>query len=229
MEILFIIIQIIILDGILSIDNAAALAAIASKLPRRKPPLPSWLSWLGRTQPQAALKAGIFGAYLGRGLMLFITGIIIQYSFLKLVGAGYLLYLVWDHFKPNQGGEEDNRFSKNAGNFWKTIVLIEFADLAFSLDNVVAVVALSQNIWIVIVGVFISILIMRFAAQLFIKLIKWEPLLEHAAYVLILAIAVELILKYFGFQISEVWQFGISMLIIAGFIFIGQIRKGGYK
>jgi tellurite resistance protein TerC len=198
MDIALIIIQVILLDGILSIDNAAALAGIAATLPKEQQP--------------KALRAGIIGAYVGRGLMLLLVGFLLTYPWLQLVGAAYLLYLCGIHFF---GWRElfDFNFHGLSG-FWKTVILIEIADLAFSLDNVAAVVALSPHIWIIILGVCISIVIMRFAAQIFIKLIEAEPSLEHAAFYLIFAIAVELILKFFHIEINSYIQFGISMLII---------------
>jgi tellurite resistance protein TerC len=224
MEMFFIILQVIILDGILSIDNAAALAALANQLPEKKEsPLPTWTHpFLGVNQREVALKVGILGAYLGRGLMLLLAGLILQFPILQLAGAAYLLYLVGTHFFNWSKWEPE---FKGVNTFWKTVVLIELADLAFSLDNVAAVVALSPNIWIIILGVFISIVIMRFAAGIFMKLIKFEPLLEHAAFVLIAAIGIELILKFFHFEIGEVLQFGISMAILAGFITYGQIGR----
>lgn len=222
---LLIILTIIILDGILSIDNAAALAAIADGLPPKdKTPMsPFWRKIFGQTQRVAVLKTGILGAYVGRGIMLLLAGFIIYYGWLKLIAAAYLLYLCGVHFfgwKPLF----DFNF-KSLSTFWKTVIMIEIADLAFSLDNVAAVVALTPNIILVIIGVFISIVIMRFAAQIFMKLIDFEPTLEHAAYVLIAAIAVELIFKTFGLAIGEITQFSISVLIMAGFIVVGQFRK----
>lgn len=208
MEYLFIILQVIILDGILSIDNMAALAGIASTLPKN--------------QQKRALTYGIVGAYVGRGLMLALAGFLIRNPWIQLAGAGYLIYLVgayffnWKKWEPEFLG---------ISNFWKTVVLIELADLAFSIDNVAAVVALSSNVWILIAGVCLSIAIMRFGANQFIKLIQWEPMLESAAYFLILAIAIELILKYFGVHISELVQFIISMTILGVFIFFGQLTK----
>jgi tellurite resistance protein TerC len=209
MENILIIIQVIILDGILSIDNAAALAALAKTLPKK--------------QQGIALRAGILGAYIGRGLMLFIVGWLLANSWVKLLGAGYLLYLCGTHFLSWPPLFNFN--FKGLNNFWKTVIMIEIADLAFSLDNVAAVVALSSHIWIIIIGVCISILIMRFAANIFIKLINFEPLLEHAAFVLIGAIAIELILKFFNFDINSVVQFCISIGIIVGFIFYGQVSR----
>lgn len=223
---LLIVFQVILLDGILSIDNAAALAAIAEELPAKdKTPMsPFWRKIFGQTQRASALKVGIIGAYVGRGIMLLLAGFIIYYGWLKLIAAAYLLYLCGVHFfgwKPLF----DFNF-KSLSTFWKTVIMIEIADLAFSLDNVAAVVALSSNILLVVFGVFISIIIMRFAAQIFMKLIDFEPSLEHAAFVLIAAIAVELILKTFGVNIPELLQFTISVAIMAGFIITGQIRKG---
>jgi len=222
---LLIIFQIIVLDGILSIDNAAALAAIAKELPENdKTPLsPFFKKILGERQQQSVLKVGILGAYVGRGIMLLLAGFIIYYGWLKLLAAAYLLYLCGVHFfkwKPLF----DFNF-KRLSTFWKTVIMIEIADLAFSLDNVAAVVAISSNLILVIIGVFISIIIMRFAAQIFMKLIDFEPSLENAAYVLISAIAIELILRTFGVQIPELLQFSISVAIMAGFIFVGQISK----
>lgn len=232
MELLFIIIQVIILDGILSIDNAAALAALANKLPEKRFVIadsPLWLRKIRLMTPilfmrqrDAALKVGILGAYLGRGLMLLLVGFVIQYPLLQVIGAVYLLYLVGTHFFNWAKWEPT---FKGVSGFWHAVVLIELADLAFSLDNVAAVVALSPNIWIIIVGVFISIVIMRYAAGIFMKLIVWEPLLEHAAFVLIFAIAIELILKYFHVEISEGLQFAISMFIIAAFILYGRMSR----
>lgn len=208
MGIIFILIQVILLDAILSIDNAAALGAIAITLPEK--------------QRVNALRFGILGAYVGRGLMLLLTGFLIANPWIRLVGAGYLIYLVGTHFFNFKKWEPE---FKGLSTFWKTVILIEIADLAFSIDNVVAVVAISQQIQWVIVGVFISILLMRFAAQFFMKLIELEPMLAHAAYILILAIAIELVLKFFKINIPEAMQFSISMFILAAFVLLGQIKR----
>jgi tellurite resistance protein TerC len=208
MDILIIVIQVIIIDSILSVDNSVALAAIASTLPKK--------------QQNKALRAGILGAYVFRGLMIFLVGTLLMYSWIQLIAAGYLVYLVGTHFFNWK--QIDFNFH-GMSTFWKTVIMIEIADLAFSLDNVAAVVALSTHIWIIILGVCISIFIMRFAAQLFIKLIAWEPWLEHAAFILILAIALELVSKFFGHPISSLVQFYISMTIIIVTICLGQIGR----
>ena len=90
-----VIVQLIFLEGILSIDNAAVLGAMVAHLPTNQPiPWPKSLSFLSHwgqrtlgNQREAALKVGLLGAYLGRALMLIIAGWIIQVPWLRLVGA----------------------------------------------------------------------------------------------------------------------------------------------
>src|SRR6185503_7640010 len=110
-------------------------------------------------------------------------------------------------------------------NFWNIVVTIELADLAFSLDNVIAAVALSSKLWIVIFGVAIGIVMMRFAAQVFTRLIAWEPALEHAAYLLLFAIGGGLLLEYYlHFDLNEWVQFGISIGIIVLVVLIARVK-----
>ena len=65
------------------------------------------------------------------------------------------------------------------------ILNVELADLVFSLDNVVAAVSLSKDLWVVMLGVAIGILTMRFAAGLFARAVLKEPVLKYAAYLLV--------------------------------------------
>jgi len=261
--IVVIVLQVIMIDGILSLDNAAVLGAMAAKLsPHTPAPLAPWFCrMLGKNQQEVALKVGLIGAYVGRSLMLFLGGVIIAFPLLKVLGALYLLNLVAGHFKiyeaidrytgiftflgkitePIKTLLEQLGIKTNIGflssalqklvasPFWQVVISVEVMDLVFSLDNVIAVLALSEETIILIIGICISILIMRFAATQFLKLITLEPLLVHAAYILIFAIGIELLLKYSNVDIEELTQFGISIAIIVGFIIIGQAgRKLGW-
>ena len=67
-------------------------------------------------------------------------------------------------------------------------------DLAFSLDNVFAAVAFTDNIWLICTGVFIGILAMRFVAQWFVKLLEKYPFLEKSAFLVIGVLGVKLFL-----------------------------------
>ena len=108
--------------------------------------------------------------------------------------------------------------------FWMVVLNIELADLAFSLDNVVAAVALSSHLWIVMVGVALGIVTMRFAAGIFSKLIAKEPILSTAAYVIVLNIGVELLLAEFFRLHFAAWQkFAISIATIIVFLIYDHI------
>jgi tellurite resistance protein TerC len=235
-----IILQLIFLECILSIDNAAVLGAMVAPLPNNRPvPWPrslrgvlSKLDRLLGPQRQAALKVGLVGAYAGRILMLFLASIIIQNVWMHILGAIYLIYLATRHFGETyrHGKDLDDEIDIVAirparANFWNIVVTIELADLAFSLDNVIAAVSLSSHLWIVIIGVAIGIVMMRFAAQLFTRMIAWEPALEHAAYLLLFAIGGELLLEYFlNFDLTEWAQFGISITIILLVVLFARVK-----
>lgn len=225
-SIIVIIIQLIFLEGILSIDNAAILGAMVARLPEHDPiPWPNSLKKLGHifdkplgSQRMAALRVGLIGAYAGRGIMLLLASVIIQNPWLKVIGAIYLIRLALDDLgAPGHEGRDDESMKpvKHAG-FWITVLNVELMDLAFSLDNVVAAVSLSSNILIVMLGVAIGILVMRFAAGIFSHVVQREPILKQAAYILVLNIGIEILLEEFAhFEFNDMARFGISLATIA--------------
>lgn len=167
-----IIISLIIIEGLLSVDNALAIAAMANHLPEK--------------QKYLALKFGIIGAYAFRGLCLAFAAWIIENPWLKICGAAYLLYLMSEHFTG--AGDEDNDGKEDSANqrgFWATVIGIEIMDLSLSVDNVVAAVAMSPKLWVVCTGVFIGILALRFVAGACIKLLEKFPILADTAFILI--------------------------------------------
>ena len=217
----YIIIQVIFLEGILSIDNAAVLGAMVSVLPAKDMvPWPGFLKFMGLPihrllggQRSAALKVGLLGAYLGRGLMLVMANFVIHNHYLKILGAAYLIRLAFENLgEPEPGEEEQVRAKRMEGKtFWSVVIAVELADLAFSLDNVVAVVALSDNLPIVMFGVFIGIIAMRFAATLFTWMVLKEPILKSAAYLVVFNIGAELLLdEFMGIEIPGSLKFIIS-------------------
>jgi tellurite resistance protein TerC len=221
--IITIIIQLIFLEGILSIDNAAVLGAMVSVLPNDKPvPYPRFLTFLQTftnhylgMQQSAALKVGLLGAYLGRGLMLVMAAWVIANPFLKILGAAYLIKLACENLAHRDQSEElageSNKFGAKTVSFWVVVLNVELADLAFSLDNVVAAVALSNQLWVVMVGVALGIITMRFAATAFTWMIQREPILEKAAYIIVLNIGAELLLaEFYGIEIAAWEKFVIS-------------------
>jgi tellurite resistance protein TerC len=236
-SVIAIILQLIFLEGILSIDNAAILGAMAAPLPNDKPvPWPAPLAWLADTttpllgmQREAALKVGLIGAYAGRFVMLLIASVIIQSSWLRMLGALYLIYLAVNHIAQmdhDHTAEEHHPSATpvRAGRgFWSTVATIELADLAFSLDNVVAAITLSDQLWVIMVGVGIGILMMRFAATIFTRLIGWEPALQTGAFLLVFSLGIILLLKeIFHIHLSEATQFLISVSILGATVLVAR-------
>ena len=227
-----IILQLIFLEGILSFDNAAVLGAMVAPLPDNKPiPWPKTLQPLGHVldpvlgpQRTAALKVGLLGAYLGRGLMLVMASVVINNPWLQFIGAIYLIKIAVEHLGSFHGPvppvaddlESDiAHLERRTRGFWATVVMVELMDLAFSLDNVVAAVALSRHIVVVMIGVALGILTMRFAAGIFASLIEKEPVLSTAAYMLVLNIGIEFLLtEFFHIEFHELSRFVINLSTI---------------
>ena len=191
-----IILTLIIIESLLSVDNAAVLATMVMDLPKE--------------QRGRALRYGIFGAYFFRGVCLLLAAWLVKIWWLKLIGGLYLLYLAFDYFitkaTPKKSDDlldkKSNFLYRNTlglfGKFWSTVILIEAMDLAFSMDNVFAVVAFTDNIWLIVIGVFIGILAMRFVAQGFVKLMEKYPFLEKAAFIVIGILGVKLTLSVYS-------------------------------
>ena len=234
-----IIIQLIFLEGILSIDNAAVLGAMVLPLSDTEPiPWPKALKGFGHRMdkvlgPQrvAALKVGLIGAYAGRGIMLVLASFIVANPWLKLIGAAYLIKLALDDLSAHGYSGEGDEDTKpvQVRTFWMTVLSVELMDLAFSLDNVVAAVSLSDKLWVVMLGVGIGILLMRFAAGAFSYIVQKEPILKTAAYILVFNIGVELLLEDLAhIEIGDWTRFGISaatILLSLAYAHIPFLRK----
>lgn len=234
LSVVVIVLQLIFLEGILSIDNAAVLGAMVSHLPDDRAIVwPESLRHFGErlhgllgNQRTAALRVGLLGAYAGRGLMLVMASFVIHNPWLRIIGALYLLKLAFDNLGQAEPGEADAHVHPTeAKSFWSIVLTVELADLAFSIDNVVAAVAVSDKLWAVLLGVALGILLMRFAAGWFSYLVQREPVLKTTAYVLVLNIAVELLLEEFaGIDITDGVRFGISIGTIVLALLYAHIR-----
>ena len=188
--------NLIIIESLLSVDNAAVLATMVMDLPAEA---------RGK-----ALKYGILGAYFFRGLAMIFAGLLIKIWWLKPLGGLYLLYLVYDWYKGQQTDTKEDDYIDKQGNwlykatvgslgtFWATVALVELMDMAFSIDNVFAAVAFTPNIILVCIGVFIGIFAMRFIAQWFVKLMERYTFLETAAFIVIGILGLKLLMSLYS-------------------------------
>jgi tellurite resistance protein TerC len=206
-EALPIIFSLIVIEGLLSVDNALAIAALASHLPEK--------------QQQLALKLGIIGAYAFRGLALLCVSLIIDNPWLKILGSAYLVWLMASNIVSKEESPDVAKAHHHRPGLVGTIFQIEVMDLTLSLDNVVAAVALDKRLWVICTGVFIGILALRFLAGMCIGLIKKFPVLEKTAFLLIgfvgCILLTEMSLASAGvhFHINSYQKFGGILVIIA--------------
>ncbi len=188
---LFIILSIVLIEVVLSFDNAAVLATMVKDLPKDK--------------QNKALKYGIIGAYVFRGLALLFTSFLIEIWWLKPIGGLYLIWMTYSYFKGKSTETTEDDFNKPTketflyrnsvgliGQFWATVCAVEFMDLTLSVDNVFAVVAFTNNIILICLGVFVGIIAMRFVAQGFVKLMEKYDFLETCAFIVIGVLGVKL-------------------------------------
>ena len=178
-----IICNLILIESLLSVDNAAVVATMVLDLNKR--------------DRKRALSYGIIGAYIFRGICLFFASYMIQIWWLKPLGGLYLLYLfikfcadkIKHRKKVKEADKQKSWFYKKivglVGPFWATVLLVEVMDAAFSIDNVFAAVAFTTNIILVWTGVFIGILAMRLVARAFVTLMDKYPFLETAAFIVL--------------------------------------------
>ncbi|MDI9341659.1 MAG: DUF475 domain-containing protein [Sediminibacterium sp.] len=191
------ILNIIFIESLLSVDNAAVLATLVRHLPK--------------DQQTKALRIGLILAYVFRGAALLLAQYLIKIDWLKLVGGGYLLFLSLKFFyelilKDKGIMEEAKEEVKEHATkkrilglspLWSTVIMVEIMDLVFSLDNVLAAVAYTDNIYIICTGVFIGIITMRIVAGYFVKLMHRFPFLDTMAFIVIGLLGLRLGLEYF--------------------------------
>jgi YkoY family integral membrane protein len=187
---LLIVLNLIVIESLLSVDNAAVLATMVLDLPKE--------------QRSKALRYGIIGAYVFRGICLLLAAWLVKIWWLKPLGGLYLLYLAFSYFKNKSAekGEEEAIKKEESwlykstvgmiGPFWATVALVELMDLAFSIDNVFAAVAFTDHVFLIYTGVFIGILAMRFVAQAFVKLMEKFTFLEAIAFIVIGVLGIKL-------------------------------------
>lgn len=185
--------NIILVEGLLSVDNAAVLATLVMDLPEK--------------QRGKALKIGLIFAYIFRGAALLLAGYLLKIHWVKLVGGGYLIFLALKFFyekainhKSLEDEIQEHKPAKKRflglNQFWSTVVMVEAMDLVFSLDNVLAAGAFSQNMYIVCIGVFIGIITMRIVASYFVKLMQRFPFLDFAAFLVIAMLGIKLVYEF---------------------------------
>ncbi|MGV3659895.1 MAG: DUF475 domain-containing protein [Prosthecobacter sp.] len=198
-----VVLALILIEGLLSVDNALAIAAMASHLDEK--------------QRKTAMTIGYAGAYGFRIVALFTAGFIMGNHWLMLGGSLYLVWLMCAHFAEQEDAapEEGAVVNANHHSFASTIAMIAFLDLSLSFDNVVAAVAFARDSKVLVyVGVTLGIITLRLVAGYCIKLLERQPWLEHTAFLLVGFVGMLLGLElWWDHSIKEVVTLGPLTLI----------------
>lgn len=178
-----------VLEGILSVDNSLVLAILVRTLPKE--------------QQKKALLYGIFGAFFFRVVALIFAAQLMGFVIFKIIGGGYLLYLAMKHMFFFYKEDAHQSRPKVAASFWKTVLIVEFTDIAFSIDSITTAVAMSDKLIVVWLAGIMGIVFLRFAAGFFIRLLERLPKLEDLAYQLIFFVGTKLLMEGFHIEISH--------------------------
>lgn len=205
----------IILEGLLSADNALVLAVMVKHLPAEK--------------RKKALFYGLLGAYSFRFVAIGLGVFLIKLWWIKVLGAAYLAWLSIKYFidkrKESEADEESEGMNQNGllirmfGTLWGTVAAVELMDIAFSVDSVLAAFGVSNEVWVLLIGGMLGVLMMRGVAGVFLTLIDKVPELETTAYILILIISIKMFLGVFHYEMEPLYFF-IILLFTFGATFI---------
>ncbi len=177
---IFIIVNLILMEIILSIDNAMILSSMIINLEEK--------------EQKRAIKYGIIGACFFRCICLLFITYLVKIKLLKLLGGLYLIFTGLSHIKNKNKKTIKN---KKVIPFWKVIVRMEIIDLVFSIDNIFASISLSNNLLLItIIGVFLGILFMRISTIFFVKFINKFKKFKNYIFLIIILLGVKLIFSF---------------------------------
>lgn len=208
-------ITLIFLEGVLSVDNALAIAIIVRGLP-------PYLR-------QKALFIGLVSAIILRLVGILGAAYLIQLYWVQLIGGAYLLYLSLSHLISKKGAEG---CAPKLRSFWGTVVMVELTDFMFAIDSILAGLALigismlpgaiPPKIWIVYLGGVTGLIMMRFAAKLLTDVIDRFPRLELGAHLIVgwigLKLLLDVLLKGLPSWTEPIFWCGIVLFFAFGFM-----------
>ena len=199
----------ILLEGALSADNALVLAVLVLSLPRE--------------QQTRALRYGILGAFAFRIIATLFAVQLISWSWVKLAGGLYLLYLPWKHFSGHDSSGAPKPVTRMLGlsAFWSTVVRVELTDIVFAIDSILVAVAMSRKAWVIVTGGILGILAMRLLIGQLLGIVQRYPAIVDGAYVIVAWVGVKLLIEYFHSIGLIAWEVPRWLSITVVFVLFG--------
>jgi YkoY family integral membrane protein len=212
----------VMLEGLLSADNAMVLAVLVLGLPKDR--------------QKQALRYGIFGAFAFRAIATLAAAYLIRHGWVKLVGAAYLLYLAIHHFAQHGGAESRRTPPQAAGGFglsafWLTVVKVELTDIVFAIDSILVAVAMSPKIWVILTGGILGIIMMRLVIGQLLAIVERYPPLVDGAFLIIAWVAIKLLVEYLhtesyiSFEIPKWLSLGLIVLIFGAAFLYARLQE----
>ena len=198
----------IALEGLLSADNAMVLAVLVLGLPK--------------AQQRPALRYGIVGAFVFRTIATLAAAALIKLGWVKLAGAGYLVYLSYNHFFMQDADARRKPPQAKAwlglSPFWATVVKVELTDIVFAIDSILVAVAMSSKIWVILSGGLLGIVMMRLVIGKLLALIERYPPLVDGAFIIIFWVGAKLLIEFLereGFVHFDIpnW-FSLTLIVV---------------
>ena len=226
------ILKIIGINIILSGDNAVVIALACRNLPPK--------------QRTIGILLGAGAAVILRIIFTVLIAYVLDVPWLKLIGG---LALFWIAIKLVMSEEADEDSVKAGGTLFEAVKIVAIADIVMSLDNVLAIAAAAGGqMWLIILGLIISIPLVVFGATMIMALLTRYPVLVWAGAALLGWIAGELIatepaLKEYMAQLATMIGITVKQLatacevlgaiivVLGGFIFskMGHEHADGEK
>lgn len=215
----------VVLEGLLSADNALVLAILVLGLPRH--------------QQRKALRYGILGAFAFRIAATLLAVHLMAVAWVKLIGGLYLLWLAYAHFFGHRE-QEARRTIRPAtpwlglSAFWATVVKVELTDIVFAVDSILVAVAMSKKIWVIVTGGVLGIIAMRLVIGQLLVIVRRYPALVDGAFVIIAWVGVKLLVEYLHdlgivpFEINKWLSFGL-IIVIFTIAFLYARRQGAVE
>lgn len=177
----------VVLEGLLSADNALVVAVMILGLPR--------------TEQKLALRYGLFGAFGFRIVATLLAVYLIRLAWVKLLGGTYLIYLTYTHFFESGDAQQRSRPRParpwmGLSALWGTILKVELVNIAFSVDSILVAVAMSRKTWVVLAGGLIGIVAMRVVIAQLLAIVRRYPTLVDGAFVIIALVGSKLLLEF---------------------------------
>ena len=203
----------VVLEGLLSADNALVLAILVLGLPKE--------------QQRKALRYGILGAFFFRIVAILLATQLIAFAWVKLLGGGYLIWLTYSHFFLHGNDAGERRAIKPARPwlgltaFWATVVKVELTDVVFAIDSILVAVAMSNKTWVIITGGVLGIIAMRLVIGQLLAIVRKYPALVDGAFIIIGWVAIKLFIEYaaqvgvIDFHMPKTVSLGIIVVIFA--------------